>query len=91
MISSGRISTDAVLKKYFPEQNVKFKTANVFDIDLNDFNAGSGFGGFYHIANPQELLCKLYDSKILYLVVQSITSMEFEDEDYFVTPSPCWK
>ncbi|MEA3431544.1 MAG: hypothetical protein U9R01_02530, partial [candidate division WOR-3 bacterium] len=79
-----------IMKKYFPEQNVEFKTANVFNIDINDdINVCLCFGGLYHISNPQDLLCKLYNSKILYLVVQSVTSIKFEDENYFVTPAPC--
>jgi hypothetical protein len=46
-------------------------------------------GGLYHISNPFELLNKLKDHTSI-LVIQTVITLKTEDEDYFVTPAPCW-
>lgn len=48
-------------------------------------------GGLYHVSDPRHVVetCFTKFSK-KFLVIQSVVSMEYDDEEYFVTPAPDW-
>ncbi len=49
-------------------------------------------GGLYHLVDPQKILRDCF-SKFCkkFLIVQSVVSLENEDEGYFVSPAPGWR
>lgn len=56
---------------------------NVYDIVAN-------IGGLYHVQDRVKALDISYRYCKKYLIVQTVVSLENEDEDYFVTPEPHW-
>lgn len=48
-------------------------------------------GGLYHLTDPRQLVESCLKLSKRFLIVQSVVSLESENEDYFVTPAPGWK
>jgi hypothetical protein len=48
------------------------------------------FGGLYHISDPQKLLHLLRKYITGVLIIQTVVSLETEDENYFEAPCPGW-
>jgi len=48
-------------------------------------------GGLYHLAEPRRLLEQMHPMTKRILIAQSVTTLETESADYFVSPAPGWK
>ena len=48
-------------------------------------------GGLYHLEQPWALLALLRPVVTGFLIVQSVVTLQTEDEDYFVSPAPGWR
>jgi 2-polyprenyl-3-methyl-5-hydroxy-6-metoxy-1,4-benzoquinol methylase len=48
-------------------------------------------GGLYHVSEPRRVIENCFNKfSKEFLIVQSVVSLENNDEDYFVTPAPGW-
>ena len=50
----------------------------------------ANIGGLYHVNDPEGILKMSYQMASKFLIVQSVVSLESNDEDYFVSPAPGW-
>lgn len=48
-------------------------------------------GGLYHVSHPLALLRRMGKASRGFLVLQSVVTLETEDESYFVRPAPGWR
>jgi hypothetical protein len=71
------------------EKRVTYHRLDVFDL-TGSFDICICAGGLYHIADPRKLLELLNQRIKKYLIVQTVVSLERDDEDYFEAPAPGW-
>lgn len=71
------------------DNEIKFINDDVFNLNKK-FQLCLCFGGLYHIENPKKLLQLLRDHVTEVLIIQTIVSLETEDENYFESPAPGW-
>ncbi len=70
-------------------ENTKYENRSVFDIN-GSYDIVICAGGLYHISNPKELLESLKKHTSKALVIQTVYSLESNDESYFESPCPGW-
>lgn len=73
--------------------NATFETMDVFDMLREPLACDFIFcaGGLYHLAAPADLIHLIGTQHPKRVVIQSVVSLDREDENYFVTPAPGWK
>lgn len=72
---------------------VQFAVADVWDYlpGAPSFDLVMCAGGLYHLTEPRRLLELIRPLTKHTLIVQSVTTLETESADYFVSPAPGWK
>lgn len=70
-------------------ENTKYENRSVFNIN-GSYDIVICAGGLYHISNPKELLESLKKHTKKALVIQTVYSLESNDESYFESPCPGW-
>jgi 2-polyprenyl-3-methyl-5-hydroxy-6-metoxy-1,4-benzoquinol methylase len=66
-------------------QDINFRCMDVFDLPPDEpYDIVLCAGGLYHVSDPQKLLRLVYQICKRILVVQSLVTLETEDENYFV-------
>jgi hypothetical protein len=69
----------------------EFRLQDVNQIDESEqVDIVACLGGLYHVSNPREIIEKSYAMAKKYLILQSVVSIENDDEDYFEAPAPGW-
>lgn len=71
------------------EKKVKFEKGDVFDIQ-DQYDICLCLGGLYHLTDPEKLIALLRTKTKKFLIIQTVVSLETEDENYFETPCPGW-
>lgn len=71
------------------ESKITFEKMDVFGFQ-RECDICLCFGGLYHISDPERLLALLRKKIRKVLVIQTVVSLEREDENYFETPCPGW-
>lgn len=70
-------------------EKVKFQKGDVFDLK-NSYDICLCLGGLYHLEDPEKLIALLKEKIKKVLIIQTVVSLETEDENYFETPCPGW-
>ncbi|MEC7984898.1 MAG: class I SAM-dependent methyltransferase [Myxococcota bacterium] len=74
------------------QSDIEFQYMDVYDLSPEErYDVTLCAGGLYHVHDPKRVLELCHTITRHYVVVQSVISLESEDEDYFVTPAPGWK
>jgi 2-polyprenyl-3-methyl-5-hydroxy-6-metoxy-1,4-benzoquinol methylase len=87
----GIRQANAVYSLLFGESD-QFQLSDVYNFNpIESYDVVLCCGGLYHVSDPKRVLedCFSKFSK-RFLVVQSVISLENEDDNYFVTPAPGW-
>lgn len=71
------------------ETKIIFERRDVFNLQ-DEYDICLCLGGLYHLNDPEKLLGLLRKKTRKVLIIQTVVSLEREDEDYFETPCPGW-
>jgi hypothetical protein len=73
-------------------ESVSFQWRDVASItETNAYDIVANIGGLYHVSNPIDVLRMSYALTRHFLIVQSVVSMQTNDDAYFVSPAPGWQ
>lgn len=70
-------------------EKVQFQKGDVFDLK-DSYDICLCLGGLYHLEDPEKLISLLKNKIKKVLIIQTVVSIETEDENYFETPCPGW-
>lgn len=70
-------------------KKAKFQKGDVFNLK-DSYDICLCLGGLYHLEDPEKLIALLKEKINKVLIVQTVVSLETEDENYFETPCPGW-
>ena len=74
------------------QSNVDFHYMDIYTIDPAErYDIVLCAGGLYHVHDPKKVLELCYDWSNEYVIVQTVITLESEDEDYFIAPAPGWQ
>jgi len=78
-----------IILKKLNLSSIEFRTEDISSSEIAEkFDIVLNAGGLYHVENPKRILEKTFNLSKKYAIIQSVVTMETEDEDYFVTPAP---
>lgn len=88
---NGFFKTAPKIAKALGINNIVFQKEDMNNIkNLPKFSIVANIGGLYHVSNPEEVLVNSYEMAEDYLIIQTVVSMENDDDNYFITPAPGW-
>lgn len=71
------------------EAKVNFEKCDVYNLQ-GEYDICLCLGGLYHLPDPEKLINILSQKITKALVIQTVISLETEDENYFEAPAPGW-